>query len=452
MLNISDNKIHDKVDTTKFSVFDKVARDGWDKRFRQLILALLAITLVFMFLPWTQNVSSKGYLTTLYPDQRPQSVHSIIAGKLEKWYVKEGDFVNKGDTLVYISEVKSDYFDPNLVERTSKQVGFKKNSVQSYKNKVAALTRQKDAFADILKLKLQQTKNKLKQARLKVKSDSIDYVAMDAQLRIAERQFKRTEDLYVKGLKSMKDVELANVKLQETMAKTIAWENKLFIAKNEYLNAKIEIANIQNEYVEKVSKVESELSSAFSDQQEASSNTEKLENQLSNYIIRQGYYYVTAPNTGYVTKLVRSGVGEIIKEGEELLTVMPEKYDLAVEFYIEPMNYPLMKKGEHVRLQFDGWPAVVFGGWPDASFGTFGGEILAIDNFSSSNGMYRVLAIPDKDEDGNWPKGLRVGGGVKTFTLLENVPIWYEIWRNLNGFPPEFYEGKPTETSKKAKK
>ena len=131
MLNISDNKIHDNLDTTKFSVFDKVARDGWDKRFRQLILTLLAITLVFMFLPWTQNVSSKGYLTTLYPGQRPQSVHSIIAGKLEKWYVKEGDFVNKGDTLVYISEVKSDYFDPNLVERTSKQVGFKKNSVQS---------------------------------------------------------------------------------------------------------------------------------------------------------------------------------------------------------------------------------------------------------------------------------------------------------------------------------
>jgi multidrug resistance efflux pump len=250
----------------------------------------------------------------------------------------------------------------------------------------------------------------------------------------------------------MKDVELANVKLQETMAKTIALENKLFISKNEYLNAKIEIVNIQNEYVEKVSKVESELSSAFSDQQEASSNTEKLENQLSNYIIRQGYYFVTAPNTGYVTKLVRSGVGEIIKEGEELLTVMPEKYDLAVEFYIEPMNYPLMKKGEHVRLQFDGWPAIVFGGWPDASFGTFGGEILAIDNFSSSNGMYRVLVIPDKNEDGNWPEGLRVGGGVKTFTLLENVPIWYEIWRNLNGFPPEFYEGKPTETSKKAKK
>jgi len=92
---------------------------------------------------------------------------------------------------------------------------------------------------------------------------------------------------------------------------------------------------------------------------------------------------------------------------------MPDKYDLAVEFYIEPMDFPLLKKGEHVRLQFDGWPAIVFGGWPDASFGTFGGTILAKDNFASSNGMYRVLAIPD-NKDKNWPSGLRVGGGVKT--------------------------------------
>jgi hypothetical protein len=38
---------------------------------------------------------------------------------------------------------------------------------------------------------------------------------------------------------------------------------------------------------------------------------------------------------------------------------------------------------------------------------------------------------------------LRVGGGVKTFTLLKNVPVWYERWRNLNGFPPEYYTGNP---------
>jgi hypothetical protein len=35
--------------------------------------------------------------------------------------------------------------------------------------------------------------------------------------------------------------------------------------------------------------------------------------------------------------------------------------------------------------------------------------------------------------------------------LLNDVPVWYEIWRQLNGFPPEYYE--PTASSaQKAKK
>ena len=163
MLNLSENKIYEKVNTEKYSVFSKVAKDGWDKKFRRLLLSVLILVLFFMFLPWTQNVSSKGYLTTLYPDQRPQTVYSMIGGMLQKWYVKEGDFVKKGDTLVYISEVKSDYFDPKLIERTSEQVDFKEGSIQSYKAKIQALEKQKEAFKSIRNLKLQQYKNKVKQ-------------------------------------------------------------------------------------------------------------------------------------------------------------------------------------------------------------------------------------------------------------------------------------------------
>jgi RsmE family RNA methyltransferase len=25
-------------------------------------------------------------------------------------------------------------------------------------------------------------------------------------------------------------------------------------------------------------------------------------------------------------------------------------------------------------------------------------------------------------------------------SLLKNVPIWYELWRNINGFPPDYYQ------------
>jgi hypothetical protein len=93
-----------------------------------------------------------------------------------------------------------------------------------------------------------------------------------------------------------------------------------------------------------------------------------------------------------------------------------------------------------VRLIFDGWPALVFSGWPGISTGTYGGKVVAIDNFVSANGKYRVLVAPDTEE-GTWPTALRVGGAVQGVALLKDVAIGYEIWRRLNGFPPVYYKG-----------
>ncbi len=451
MLNISKNKVNDKILRENHSAFSKLNVKRKKSLFLRILFYGFLLFLVICFLPWTQNVQSNGYVTTLYPDQRPQTINSIIAGKLEKWYVKEGDFVKKGDTILFISEVKSDYFDPQLIDRTSEQVDFKEKSIQSYGSKLNAMNQQLGAFKKIRDLKIQQAKNKLKQSKLKVKADSVDFISAEVQFKIAERQFKRTDELYKQGLKSLKELETSNLKVQETMAKAISQENKLLVSRNEVVNAMIDISNIQNEFLEKSTKVESDQFSVESDRMDASSSKVKLQNQLSNYEVRQGMYFITAPTNGYLTKLIRSGIGETIKEGEELMTIMPEKYDLAVEFYVDPVDYPLIKLGEKIRLQFDGWPAIFFRGWPNTSFGTYGAKVFAIDNFSSPNGKYRIMAIPDKN-DKKWPEGIRVGGGVKSFALLNDVPVWYELWRNLNGFPPEYYEGSQqnhTQTKKK---
>jgi len=100
---------------------------------------------------------------------------------------------------------------------------------------------------------------------------------------------------------------------------------------------------------------------------------------------------------------------------------------------------PLIHIGERVRVQFDGWPAVVFSGWESISYGTYGAKVTAVENFISSNGMYRILLVPDETEQ-SWPSGIRIGSGAKTIALLKDVPVWYEIWRQLNGFPPDFYK------------
>ena len=64
---------------------------------------------------------------------------------------------------------------------------------------------------------------------------------------------------------------------------------------------------------------------------------------------------------------------------------------------------------------------------------------MAIDNFISANGKYRVLVARDKKAH-VWPKEIRLGAGANTMTLLKDVPIWYELWRQINGFPADYYK------------
>ncbi len=450
MLNISHNKLNRKVNISEYKAGIKVFHRRHYKHFNRFLAAFFIIAFFVMFLPWTQNITGKGYLTTLKPDQRPQTIQSPIPGRIEKWYVREGDQVKKGDTILHISEVKSEYFDPNLVQRTGQQIKAKSMAVTSYQEKVKALGTQINALTTERGLKLEQANNKLLQSKLKVQSDSIDLEAAKTNITIAQRQYDRTVQLESEGLKAVTDVEEKRLKLQETQAKLISQENKLLASQNNVINAQVEINRVQAEYTDKISKARSDMFTAQSNQFDSEAQVTKLENQYTNYEIRNDLMYIRAPQSGFINKALQSGIGETFKEGDRLVGIMPAEYEMAVETFVDPIDLPLVHLGEKVRIQFDGWPTIIFSGWPNASFGTFGGEVVAIETFISDNGKYRILIAPDKD-DAVWPKDLRVGSGANTIALLEDVQIWFELWRQLNGFPPNYYqpENKVADAKKK---
>lgn len=437
MLNISKDK-NVLITPGKYKSITSVAKRPHYKILNRVIIGFLVFIIGCLFLPWTQNISGVGSVTTLKPDQRPQTVHNTIAGRIEKWFVKEGDFVKKGDTILFISEIKEDYLDPNLIGNTKQQVDAKKMAVESYGDKVNSLDQQAQSLGTERQLKLQQAENKIKQAQFKIKSDSMDLQAVRTQLKIAQTQFDRSVALNKEGLKPLTDVEQKRLKLQESEAYIITQQNKLLTSKNELINAKVEINRITAEYAEKISKSRSDKFTALSTQYDTEAQVNKLSNQYVNYSIRNGLYYITAPQSGYVNRALLAGLGETIKEGTPIVSIMPESYEIAVETYVEPIDLPLVHRGARVRVWFDGWPRIVFSGWPGLSYGTFGGKVVAIENFISANGKYRILVAPGGDDE-KWPKELSIGAGAQSIALLETVPIWYEIWRNLNGFPPNYY-------------
>lgn len=439
MLNISNNPLNKTVHLRGFKSTERVFHERHYKHFNRFLYGSALFAFIVLFLPWTQNIRAKGYLTTLRPDQRPQTIQSPIPGRIEKWFVQEGDYVKKGDTILFISEVKGEYFDPQLVERTGQQIKAKSASVTSYEGKVRALQNQISALQNERRLKLEQAKNKLMQSKLKVKSDSIDLEAAKTNISIAQRQSDRVVQLESEGLKAVTDVEEKRLKLQETQAKLISQENKLLAAKNEVINSEVEINRVKAEYTDKVSKAQSDMYTAQSGQFDSEAQVTKLENEYTNYEMRNDMYHIRAPQNGFINKALQAGIGETFKEGDRLVGIMPADIDMAVETFVEPLDLPLIHVGEKVRIQFDGWPAIVFSGWPNVSYGTYGGKVVAVETFISENGKYRVLLAPDSD-DHPWPKEIRVGSGANTIALLEDVSIWYELWRQLNGFPANYYQ------------
>ncbi|MBX2815588.1 MAG: HlyD family secretion protein [Saprospiraceae bacterium] len=437
MLNISANRV--SIDRNEFPSLKKAEDRRSGRSLIYLLTGFLVLIVVTSFLPWTQNVMSRGKVTTLRPNQRPQAVESVIAGRIEKWFVQEGDVVSKGDTIVFISEVKDHYFDPDLLQRTRDQITAKQSALASYQGKVSALQDQMSVLSQGRDLKLQQAENKLAQAQFKVTSDSMDVVAAQLNLKVAREQNARQQRLYDQGLKSKTDLEKRQLALQKASADLIGKENRLLASRNDLINAQVALSAIEVEFQKDLVKTQSDQFSALSHQYDTEALITKMQNQYQNYSVRQGFYYIRAPQDGIITQAVQSGIGENIKEGAEIVTIMPSDYELAVEMFIRPLDLPLIKKGQEVRLQFDGWPAIVFSGWPNTSYGTFGGTVFAIDNFTNESGLYRILVSADPNAE-PWPEALRVGGGAVNMILLKNVPIWYEVWRQINGFPPDYYE------------
>ena len=429
----------------KFKSFNEIYLRDKGPKTKPWLIGLGLILLGILFLPWTQNIKSKGNITSLFQEQKPQKIYSPIAGKMNRWWVKEGDFVNQGDTLAKISEIKAEYLDPKLISRTEEQLDAKKGTVGYYEQKVKSTEDQIVNLRTSKKLKQDQLANKITQLQQKLTGERSELDAAGNEYNLVKDQFERNQKMFKEGLISQTTFQQRNASMQNALAKKTIAENKVNQTLQEIQNTKIELRGVDQEYSEKMNKAESDKFQSLGMIETGKGEIAKLENQVANYTIRDGMYYILAPQSGQIINAQKAGIGEILKDGEELLTIVPTNTNYAVEMYVRPVDLPLVMPGQDVRFIFDGFPAILFaGGWPEQSFGTFAGKIKAVENNINEQGMFRVIVVENPKEK-KWPKQIKMGAGANGIALLNDVPLWYELWRNINGFPADFYTVKKDE-------
>ncbi|MBC8112124.1 MAG: biotin attachment protein, partial [Verrucomicrobia bacterium] len=334
MLNLSDQRVADAIHKQHLHTLETLHTPKASKLLARIMLGLLLISLGGMFLPWQQNVSGYGEITALSVQDRPQSLQNAIPGMIDRWWVQEGAFVRKGDTILTIRETKDDYFDPQILVRLQEQVDAQDQSIVATQQKVGSYRSQIVALQQNQELSLQKARNKIRQARLKVTSDSVEVVKARNDYKVAVNQLERYKGVFAKGIISKTEFEARQLKLVETETKVQSAEAKLSVTRQEYLNALIELTSVVPDYNEKIAKAQSDLNATLKDVADADAKLSQLRNKYSSVKVRRGYYAVVAPQDGTVVRAAKAGIGETIKEGESIAVLQPSDPSTAVAVYI----------------------------------------------------------------------------------------------------------------------
>ncbi len=300
-----------------------------------LAFTILAVTAFLFFVPWVQTAYGQGRITTLDPADRLQNISALVPGRVERWYVKEGDVVKAGDPIARIIDN-----DPSLLDRIEAE--------------------RAEALAEI--------------------------AAAEQAVRIARLDVDRQRTLVSEGLAARRDLEAAEIRVADLLARVAQGRAKL----------------------------------------------QGVDIRLN----RQSLQLVVAPRDGRIQKITALDQATLIKEGEVLATFAPRQATHVVELFMNGIDVPLIRPGQRVRLEFEGWPAIQFSGWPSIARGMFDGTVYATDDAASPNGLYRVLIVQAEDRP-PWPgePAVRLGAQVRGWIQMETVTVGFELWRQLNRFP-----------------
>ncbi|MCA9075628.1 MAG: HlyD family efflux transporter periplasmic adaptor subunit [Planctomycetaceae bacterium] len=423
-----------------------------------LFAGMLLSIILMAFAPWQQSVTGSGSVLAYAPGQRPQVIEATIEGRIVRWGdgIVENSRVKKGDFLAEIRDLDERYADrlnqqlaqsEQAVTAAEQQLTASRSALEVAKTIIELYEAQVEAYQSVKRETIAAQNAYVEMAEKKVSAEEQQLLEYKAAVPQLEAEFERTKKLQDEGNLSLQKLQEVERKLIEARAKVNRAEAYVASARSELEGkerdriAKTDKAQVDIDYAQaEVRKANGNVAKAEGDVAKAEQELNKVRKDLLDMqvkVARQQSQMIEAPFDGIVVQITPNLGTAVLKKGDPVCTIVPETKDRSVQLQLDGNDAPLVEPGRHVRLQFEGWPAVQFAGWPSVAVGTFGGEIVSVDATDNGKGKFRVLIRPDL-KDNSWPdeRFLRQGVRANGWVLLNRVPLWFEVWRQLNGFPP----------------
>jgi adhesin transport system membrane fusion protein len=406
-----------------------------------LLLLFLAMLIFVALSPWQQNLPGAGRVVALTPVERQQNVEAPVDGRVVKWHVIEGTRVKEGDPIVDISDN-----DPEIIVRYQREVDAMRARLAEARNRELAQQQAILGLEGSRRSALDAAQSRIQMAVERVRAAERAQEAAQATLSTAKLNLDRHKDLLPFGLVSTRMVELAQLGYDQAVADLDRAKASLNAARQDRTALEADRVKIENDFKTSIDTATANLAAARQEIANSQAALQPVEVRLS----RQNTQSVIAPRDGVILRLLAQPGSEMLKAGDPVAILVPESHSTVVELWVHGNDMPLITAGDRVRIQFEGWPAVQFVGWPSVAVGTFGGVVTLVDATDNGLGKFRLLIAPDPG-DQPWParRYLRQGVRANGWVLLRQVPLWWELWRQFNGFPPSLPQEPAADGAKK---
>ena len=412
---------------------------------RLAIKLVILFLLIIAFVPWTQTITVTGQLSAYSPYERPQDIEAQITGRIQKWHVFEGVRVKQGDLIVELEDYDPNFMAPDLLSFLDQRKKALEQTRKAALSRAEQLDKRIKEMQNLVKAAVPGAQARVGEADNKVLEAIQKIEAAKIAVATAELNVDRHKQLAEQGLVSQRELELtiqaalaskadlqgarANLKAAEQSTKALGFGRQ----------------QISAEVLQRLLDAEAARDASVGEAAKAADQLADVSLRMSNATQRRSASKVLAPIDGTVVKMAQAGAGETVRQGDKIVRISPNSLDKAIEMTADGIDAPLLNVGRKVKILFYGIPAIPLPAWPEVMAGTYTGVIKVIDQVDDGKGNFRFWVVPDP-EDRTWPEQSHVRQGTKVmgWVILNRVPLWYELWRRFNLFPPDYQERPPS--------
>jgi multidrug resistance efflux pump len=377
------------------------------------------------------------------PYERPQDIESQITGHIRKWHVLEGDQVKEGDLILELEDNDPNFMSPHLLAFLDQRKKALEKTQHAALRRIEQLDKRIVEMRNLVKAAVPSAEARVVEAGNKVREAHQKVEAAKIAATTAALNVERHRQLSKRGLVSQRELELAIQADTASQADLEGARANLHAAEEAMKSLSFGRDQVNAEMLQRLLDAEAGRDASVAEAARVGDQLADVSLRLSNAEQRRLASKIVAPIGGTVVKMAKVGVGETVRQGDTLIRLSPTSTDKAIEMTADGLDAPLLNVGRKVKILFYGIPAIPLPAWPELMAGTYSGVIKVIDQVDDGKGNYRFWVVPDPDPDErDWPEQSHVRQGTKVmgWVILNRVPLWYEMWRRFNLFPPDYLE------------